>query len=178
MRNPQISCVFVSSIACDEKGFPLCCWALDWAIDHLSHKRLLNHENSWKGFRMGIIETCDADRRCDHFHSILEKSMNNFSENFSRVPSRNDRDLRCSDIPCESRTLTWRSSFSRKYWAQTVTANTSVHILMSCDPRFASRRQSMRAKPWVLCLLSFYPGFKHLFWELSSLFLTESFLLA
>jgi hypothetical protein len=47
---------------------------------------------------MGIIETCNADRRWDHFHSISEKSINNFSEDFPRTASRKGGDLRGADI--------------------------------------------------------------------------------
>jgi len=97
MRNPKISRVFVSSIAGDEKGFPLCCWALDWATDHISYKRLLNHENSGKGFRIPSTETCDLYRCRDHFSLNIGEIKQQLSENLSPVPERNSSNLRSQD---------------------------------------------------------------------------------
>jgi hypothetical protein len=47
---------------------------------------------------------------------------------------------------------------------------------MPCARRFASGRQSRKAKPWALCLVSICPGVKHLFRKLCPRFLTEAFL--
>jgi hypothetical protein len=104
MRKSNRSPFFSSSIASDEESFPFGCRAIDSATDNISDKQLPNQENSGKGFRIGIIETCDADRCRDYFHSRFEQSIANFSASLSLVPEGKEPDLRNQDSKDETRT--------------------------------------------------------------------------
>jgi hypothetical protein len=59
-----------------------------------------------KGFESGSLKPAMLIKAGLMLHSILDKSMHNFSEDLSCGPSRQERDLQCSDLRCESRTST------------------------------------------------------------------------